>query len=109
MERLLIAVADRGGRLDYLGKLLRAFAEEAQRSDGAASQPSSTEPLFEHLSHRELEVLQLIAHGCTDREIAGRLVLALSTVKGHNRNIFGKLQVRRRTEAVARARELGLL
>nr|HMQ55528.1 LuxR C-terminal-related transcriptional regulator [Anaerolineae bacterium] len=45
----------------------------------------------------------------SNQEICERLVLALSTVKGHNRVIFGKLQVQRRTEAVARARALGLL
>jgi LuxR family maltose regulon positive regulatory protein len=55
-----------------------------------------------------LEVLQLIAQGCSDQEIAGRLVLAVSTVKGHNQSIFDKLQVHRRTEAVARAHALGL-
>jgi LuxR family maltose regulon positive regulatory protein len=56
-----------------------------------------------------LEVLRLIAQGLSNREIGERLFLALITVKGHNRNTFRKLQVRRRTEAVARARELALL
>jgi len=56
-----------------------------------------------------LEVLHLMAQGLSNQEMCERLFLALSTVKGHNRNIFGKLQVQRRTEAVARARELGLL
>jgi LuxR family maltose regulon positive regulatory protein len=65
--------------------------------------------LIEPLSPRELEVLQLVAEGFSNREISERLFLALSTVKGHNRLIFDKLQVKRRTEAVARARELGLL
>ena len=51
----------------------------------------------------------VLAEGNSNHEISERLFLALSTVKGHNRNIFGKLQVQRRTEAVARARELGLL
>jgi LuxR family transcriptional regulator, maltose regulon positive regulatory protein len=50
-----------------------------------------------------------MAQGRSNQEISERLFLALSTVKGHNRNIFGKLQVQRRTEAVARAHELGLL
>ena len=68
--------------------------------------PSS---LLEPLSERELEVLQLVADGLSNREISERLFLALDTVKGHNRRIFSKLQVQRRTEAVARARELGLL
>jgi ATP/maltotriose-dependent transcriptional regulator MalT len=64
--------------------------------------------LVEPLSQRELEVLHLLAEGLSNKEIAERLFLALSTVKGHNRNIYGKLQVQRRTEAIARARELGL-
>lgn len=61
------------------------------------------------LTERELEVLRLIAKGLSNREISERLFLALSTVKGHARIIFDKLQVEHRTEAVARARELGLL
>jgi LuxR family maltose regulon positive regulatory protein len=56
-----------------------------------------------------LEVLRLIAQGLSNAEISQRLFLALSTIKGHNLRIFGKLQVQSRTEAVARARELGLL
>ena len=64
---------------------------------------------MEPLSRRELEILRLIAQGLSNHEIGERLFLALDTVKGHNRRIFDKLQVQRRTEAVARARELGLL
>ena len=67
------------------------------------------QPLIEPLSPRELEVLQLISQGLSNQEIADRLFLALSTVKGYTRTLFDKLQVQRRTEAVARARELGLL
>ena len=66
-------------------------------------------PLVEPLSPRELEILQLIADGLSNQEIGARLYLALDTVKGHNRRIFEKLQVQRRTEAVAKARALGLL
>jgi LuxR family maltose regulon positive regulatory protein len=65
--------------------------------------------IAESLSARELEVLRLIEQGLSNQEIADRLYLALSTVKGHTRLIFDKLSVQRRTEAVARARELGLL
>jgi LuxR family maltose regulon positive regulatory protein len=61
------------------------------------------------LSERELEVLQLIAEGLTNQEVASRLVLTLNTVKAHTRNIYGKLGVNRRTQAVATARSLGLL
>ena len=73
-----------------------------------AAAPGS-QPLVEPLSQRELEVLRLIADGLSNREISERLFVALVTIKGHNQRIFGKLQVQRRTEAVARARELGLL
>ncbi|GJM77250.1 hypothetical protein HMSSN036_94660 [Paenibacillus macerans] len=73
------------------------------------SSPIRFERLIDALSERELEVLQLIAQGLSNQEIGDRLFLALSTVKGYNRNIFDKLQVKRRTEAIARARELGLI
>jgi LuxR family maltose regulon positive regulatory protein len=89
---------------DYVGKLLAAFEAEGMKK----SEPPA-QPLIEPLSQRELEVLQLIARGLSNREISERLFLALSSVKGHNLKIFGKLQVQRRTEAVARARDLGLL
>jgi LuxR family transcriptional regulator, maltose regulon positive regulatory protein len=98
----------RGIMLDYVGKLLAVLEAENQKSEGR-SYLSKAQPLIEPLSPRELEVLQLIAQGLSNREIGERLFLALSSVKGHNLNIFGKLQVQRRTEAVARARELGLL
>ena len=70
---------------------------------------ANEQPLLDPLRERELEVLQLVAEGLSNREIAERLYLALSTVKGHNRLIYDKLNVSRRTEAVAKARELGLL
>ena len=65
--------------------------------------------LIESLSERELEVLQWIANGSTNREIAQELVLSLHTVKTHASNIYSKLGVKNRTEAVSRARLLGLL
>lgn len=73
--------------------------------------PSSLiiQPLIDPLSERELEVLHLIAQGLSNQEITQKLVVALSTVKGHNLRIFAKLQAKSRTEAVARARELGIL
>jgi LuxR family maltose regulon positive regulatory protein len=119
MAQLLYQAATRGIMPDYTAKLLAAFEgptkDERQKTEIAPSsfvvhtnvgRPSS---LIEPLSKRELEILQLIAQGLSNREISERLFLALSTVKGHNQNIFGKLQVQRRTEAVARARELGML
>jgi LuxR family maltose regulon positive regulatory protein len=68
-----------------------------------------TERLGEPLSERELEVLRLIAAGCSNQEIADRLVLALSTVKWYINAIYSKLQVESRTKAIARARQLHLV
>ncbi len=93
---------------NYAGKLLAAFEAETQGIEERAYL-SPAQPLIEPLSQRELEVLRLVAQGLSNDEIGQRLFLALDTVKGHNRRIYDKLQVQRRTEAVARARELGLL
>jgi LuxR family maltose regulon positive regulatory protein len=103
---------------NYVEKLLSAFDRPAVKQPIASREkPELIEPevrtakdvLVEPLSERELEVLRLVAQGLTNNEISQRLVLALSTVKGHNLRIFGKLQARNRSEAVARARKLGLL
>jgi LuxR family maltose regulon positive regulatory protein len=108
MAQLLSEAAARGMMPDYIGKLLAVFEAE-ERTSKDNSFPPPAQPLVEPLSQRELEVLQLIAQGLSNHEISERLYLALSTVKGHNQRIFDKLQVQRRTEAIARARELGLL
>ncbi len=110
MAELLIRMnaSREGGTLrvkEYIHKLLAAFGKQKDVHPSSLS----PQPLVEPLSQRELEVLQLIAQGLSNREISERLYLAVSTVKGHSRIIFDKLQVQRRTEAVARARELGLL
>jgi LuxR family maltose regulon positive regulatory protein len=114
MQALLEHAA--GGRLaGSIQKLLAAFAQEQARRE-ASSQTVKDEqetlpaqPLLEPLSRREMEVLRLIAQGLSNQEIGERLFVALDTVKGHNQKIFAKLQVQRRTEAVARARELGII
>ena len=104
MAHLLSEAAARRMMPDYVSKLRAVFEVEGQNHEDKPVQP-----LIEPLSHRELEILQLIAQGLSNHEISERLFLALSTVKGHNQKIFGKLQVKRRTEAIARAREFGLL
>ena len=109
MAHLLRAAAARGIAPAYVRKLLNHFPDSTVASSTRSPASKPQLPLIEPLSERELEVLHLIAQGLSNREIGERLFLALSTVKGHNRNIFGKLQVQRRTEAVARARALGLL
>ena len=87
---------------NYIRKLLSAF-------DKTKPAPANAQPLINPLSERELEVLRLVADGLSNDEIGQKLFLAVSTVKGHNLRIFGKLQAKSRTEAVARARDLGLL
>jgi LuxR family maltose regulon positive regulatory protein len=76
---------------------------------GQAPSAGSGQDLVEPLSQRELEVLHLIALGRTNEEIAQQLVVARGTVKAHASHIYRKLDVANRTEAVARARQLGLL
>jgi LuxR family maltose regulon positive regulatory protein len=108
MAHLLSEAATIGRMPDYTRKVLAAFKAEEHNREAPSAQPHA-QSLIEPLSPRELEVLHLMAKGLSNQEMSERLVLALDTVKGHNKKIFGKLQVQRRTEAVARARELGLL
>jgi LuxR family maltose regulon positive regulatory protein len=100
--------------LAYLGALLRAFehqaAPAARRGAPRASPGVGIVPdLIEALTDRELEVLRLLAAGKQNREIAEELWVALNTVKKHVTHILEKLGATNRTEATARARELGLL
>ena len=92
------------GRKAYIRKLLNASERE-----GEPPSASLPQPLIDPLSQRELEVLGLVAQGLSNDQISKKLYLSVSTVKGHNLRIFNKLQAKSRTEAVARARELGLL
>jgi len=108
MMQLLCEASAREIMPDYTDNLLTAFEAEKQKGEDKPDQ-SPTEPLIDPLSQREIKILQLIAQGLSNREIGERLFLALDTIKGHNRKIFDKLQVQSRTEAIARARELGLL
>lgn len=105
VAELLFDAATQGIHAPYARRLLASFAA----SPTAAPAPDATADWIEPLSERETEVLRLIADGLTNREIAERLYLAPTTVKVHARNIFGKLGAANRTQAVARARALGLL
>jgi LuxR family maltose regulon positive regulatory protein len=89
--------------LAYTEKLLSAFSQPLPE---AARAPAL---LPELLSERELEILRLIAEGCSNQEIAEILVIAVSTVKTHINNLYAKLGANRRTQAIAMARDLGLL
>jgi LuxR family maltose regulon positive regulatory protein len=92
----------------YANKLLGTFPESMEATPQSKIKNLKSE-MVEPLTDRELEILRLIAEGYSNAEISRRLYLALSTVKGHNLRIFNKLQAQNRTEAVARARELGLI
>jgi ATP/maltotriose-dependent transcriptional regulator MalT len=88
--------------LGYTDKLLAAF------SPSIPFELIKQENILEPLSVRELDILRLIATGCTNKEIADRLVIAISTVKSHINNLYSKLGVRSRTQAISVARDLGL-
>jgi LuxR family maltose regulon positive regulatory protein len=101
--------AQQRGRLtpDVPAHYLRKLSASLERDASRTATPGAERP--EPLRERELEVLTLVAAGKTNQEIAKELFVALSTVKTHIKNIYGKLDARNRTQALARARELGLL
>lgn len=82
---------------------------ELPNSAAYEDKSSNLHPWIQELSPREVEVLALISEGLSNQEIADRLFLSLNTVKTHSSNIFLKLDVKRRTQAVSKARELGIL
>ncbi|MCA9927712.1 MAG: response regulator transcription factor [Anaerolineales bacterium] len=86
----------------------KVVAEFTRMSKDTAVSPTPT-PLIEPLSNRELEILQLVATGASNREIATNLFIAEGTVKNHVTNILGKLGVRDRTQAALKAKDLGFI
>jgi LuxR family maltose regulon positive regulatory protein len=93
----------------YIQKLLAALDMPAGGPVEISSSPGQLEPLVEPLTGREIEVLHLLATGLSNREIAERLYLSEGTVKTHTHNLYAKLGVRSRTQAIARANELNVL
>jgi DNA-binding NarL/FixJ family response regulator len=107
-DRLVEAVqaAARGESVLQPSVAAKVVARFAQLDDAPRSRP---QPLVVPLSDRELDVLRLLADGCSNREIATALFLAEGTVKNHVTNVLGKLGARDRTQAALRARALDLL
>ncbi len=111
LTQLLVKAAQRGMYKEYIERILAAIGISQALylgQEGSATR-SAQAPYGEHLSERELQVLHLMARGATNYEIAEQLVLTVGTVKSHINHIFGKLDAHNRTEAVARARGLGLI
>jgi LuxR family maltose regulon positive regulatory protein len=116
MARLLREAAERGMAPTYVSNLLTAIETQDQpdlpaplgQAGGAPPTPP-TSPLIEPLTDRELEVLRLMAEGLTYNEIAGQILVSLNTVRTHVKNIYSKLLVHKRSQAIAKARELNLL
>ena len=93
----------------YAGRLLASMELEASETQHRTLSDHDPVALIEPLSEREIQVLQLISEGLSNREIAQKLYLSTSTIKAHTYSIYGKLDVHSRTQAVARARTLGIL
>jgi LuxR family maltose regulon positive regulatory protein len=102
---LLYEMLQSGIEADFCGKLLTIYSDESNRTITVRHMMNTIDPL----SKRELDVLQLIAKGMTNREIAGTLYLSANTIKSHSIKIYRKLNVNNRTQAVSKARLLGIL
>ena len=106
MEKLLQMAAAQGVYPSYVNSLLQSLADEA-------GEPTTIEPslheMIDALSDRELQVLRLLNTSLPSTEIAQELIISPNTVRSHIKSIYSKLDVHRRSEAVKRAKELGLL
>jgi LuxR family maltose regulon positive regulatory protein len=116
VRQLLHELAQQPDAHVHVRTLLAAFQEPSESPAPAATAPAApstpeqaNQQLIEPLTERELDVLQLMAAGSSNKEIAEQLTVTVGTVKSHAKRIYGKLAVSNRTEASARARELGLV
>jgi LuxR family maltose regulon positive regulatory protein len=108
MEELLHQAAASRVTVGHVGRILRTMERPPELTTPQTGHRREI-ALVEPLTGREMEVLQLLALGYSNKEIASTLIIAVGTTKNHLRNIYAKLDVRSRTQAVARARDLGLL
>jgi LuxR family maltose regulon positive regulatory protein len=114
LTRLLVKTADRGIARESIRRILAVIGAPAavdREREGSAVSSAGIPTLEsgEHLSQREIAVLRLMAQGASNQEIAKQLVITVGTVKSHVNHILTKLDAKNRTEAVARARGMGLL
>lgn len=106
---LLYQAIERGYSPLYARKILALVSQKSAAAGVPSTEKKPMEDLLEPLSEREREVLSLIAGGLSNRAISARLHISLSTVKGHAANIYGKLGVNSRTQAISEAARLGIL
>ncbi len=116
MADLLQKLAEKNVAVDYVTTLLAAFRDVEAESlpDALASKPVTVpptrpQPLIDPLTNRELDVLELLAQRFQNKEIAEKLFISDGTVKAHLKNIYQKLSVSKRREAVEKAKEIGIL
>ena len=110
MQMQRLPLANQPGSMHYRERLLTLLSKSYHEGmPHSAVSGLDMYPLSDPLSERELEVLRPIIAGYSNREIANRLVLAVSTVKWYINTIYGKLQVESRTKAIPRARELNIV
>jgi len=124
MADLLKRLVRQNVALDYIGRILAAFSDQEHRTapdpTDHTSPPSDhsmpkappqaiSQPLAELLTHRELEISNLLVQRLSNKEIAAKLLISPETVKKHLNNIYGKLNVRSRQQAVEKAQALGIL
>ena len=95
--------------LKLTGKRQTIVVREAPAPAGGPFIPDEKKREDLHITRRELEILELIARGLSNREIAEKLFVSENTVKTHSSRVFDKLGARRRTQAVQRGKEFGLL
>ena len=114
MARLLMEMQRTSRHAELINRLLPLFTASTppltsdDQPKGPSDEPSAT-VLIEPLSEREVQVLACLADGCSNTEIAQKLVISLTTVKWHTTHIYAKLGVKNRVEAINRARSLGIL
>ena len=116
MANLLKQLIKQNIAVDYIGRILTAFGEDEKRAmkgksghPAAHPPPFGTQPLVEPLSNREYEILNLLAQQLRNKEIAAKLFISSETVKKHLGNVYGKLNVKGRRQAVEKARLLNII